>query len=59
MKNFMGNPCGYGNCLSDECEKCRCYKPTFFRIKVPKWLGNTLFRVENWLINRGVKHGRF
>lgn len=27
---FMGNPCGYGNCMSAECEICPHYKPTFF-----------------------------
>lgn len=33
--SFTGNPCGYGNCMSDECEKCSNYKPTFFRMRVP------------------------
>ena len=43
---FMGNPCGYGNCMSTQCEKCPHYKPTFFGMKVPRWLGNILFRIE-------------
>lgn len=46
MLIFMGNPCGYGNCMSDECEKCPYYKPTFFGIRVPRWLGNILFKIE-------------
>lgn len=50
---FMGNPCGYGNCLSEECEKCSHYKPTFFGMRVPRWLGNILFRVEFSLQKRG------
>ena len=27
MKIFMGNPDGYGDCVSTECEKCPYYKP--------------------------------
>jgi hypothetical protein len=46
MLVFMGNPCGYGNCMSTECEKCPHYKPTFFGIRVPRWLGNLLFKIE-------------
>ena len=46
MVVFMGNPCGYGNCMSVECEKCPHYKPTFFGMRVPRWLGNTLFKIE-------------
>ena len=59
MKNFMGNPCGYGNCMSIECEKCSHYKPTFFGMRVPKWLGNLLFKVGFLLQERGVSNGRF
>lgn len=49
MKPFMGNPCGHGYCRRDDCEKCPAYIPTFFGRKVPKWLGNLLFRFEAWL----------
>ena len=50
MKPFIGNPCGFGNCLSAECEKCRYWAPCIYiyfgknykRIKLPKW---------PWLIN--------
>lgn len=46
MVIFMGNPCGYGNCMSTECEKCPHYKPTFYGVRVPRWLGNILFKIE-------------
>ncbi len=46
---FMGNSCGYGNCMSAECEKCPYYKPTFFEMRVPRWLGNILFKIEGIL----------
>lgn len=56
-KIFMSNPCGYGNCMSDECEKCPHYKPTFFGVRVPRRLGNILFRIEGWLSFN--ENGRF
>lgn len=46
MKIFMGNPCGYGNCMRTDCEKCCHYTPTMFGVKVPKWLGNIGFWIE-------------
>ena len=46
MKFFMGNPCGYGNCMRTDCEKCCHYTPTMFVVKVPKWLGNIGFWIE-------------
>ena len=46
MKIFMGNSCGYGNCMRTDCEKCCHYTPTMFDVKVPKWLGNIGFRIE-------------
>ena len=49
MKIFMGNPCGYGNCMRTDCEKCCHYTPTMFGVKVPKWLGNIGFWIE-WQI---------
>ena len=50
MKPFMGNPCMHGYCMSTECEKCCYYTPTCFGVKVPKWLGNALFRLEECLM---------
>lgn len=55
MKSFMGNPCGYGNCMMDNCKKCAYYTPTFFRIRVPRWLGNILFRLEYKMMNKEIK----
>ena len=49
MKLFMGNPCGYGNCMRTDCEKCYHYTPTMFGLKVPIWLGNIGFWIE-WKI---------
>lgn len=46
MKFFMGNPCGYVNCMRTHCEKCCHYTPTIFGVKVPKWLGNIGFWIE-------------
>ena len=54
MKPFIGNNCGHGYCMSTECEKCCFYKPTCFSIRVPRWLGNMLFRFE-WLLLRSKK----
>ena len=59
MKNFMGNPCGYGNCQSTECKKCPHYKPIFFGMRVPRYLGNILFRIEFLIQKRGASNGRF
>ena len=59
MVVFMGNPCGYGNCMSTECERCPHYKPTFFGVRVPRWLGNVLFRIEFLIQERGVSSDRF
>ena len=59
MKLFMDNPCGFGNCMSTECEKCSHYKPTFFGMRVPRWLGNILFRIEFLMQERGDINGRF
>lgn len=49
MKPFMGNPCMHGHCMRTDCEKCWAYTPTCFGVKVPRWLGNILFRLEEWL----------
>ena len=57
-KVFMGNPCGYGNCMSTECEKCPHYKPTFFGMRLPRCLGNILFGIQS-IMNRGESGGRF
>lgn len=57
MRPFMGNPCGYGYCMSSECEKCPHYTPTCFGVKVPRWLGNILFRVEQRLFR--LKNKKF
>lgn len=56
MKTFMGNPCMHGYCMIINCNKCRFYTPTCFGIKVPKWLGNLLFKLEWWLSSRNVKN---
>lgn len=57
MKPFMGNPCGHGYCKCTECDNCYHYTPTCFGIKVPKWLGNALFKLEEWLMWRCIKKG--
>ena len=49
MKPFMGNPCMRGRCMRTDCENCYYYTPTCFGVRVPKWLGNILFRFEAWL----------
>lgn len=49
MKPFMDNPCVHGHCMRTDCEKCWAYTPTCFGIKVPRWLGNILFLLEDWL----------
>lgn len=47
--HFMSNPCGYSHCMEWECEKCNHFKPHFYRIRVPKWLGNLLYTVEEYM----------
>ena len=47
----MGNPCGFGNCRETECEKCPCFSPTIFNIRVPKWIAVIGYRLE-WLLNK-------
>ena len=58
MRNFMGNPCGFGNCMSTECKKCSHYQPTFLGMRIPKKLGNILYKIQN-IINRSVSSGSF
>ena len=49
MKPFMSNPCGYGHCMDWQCEKCSHFKPRFFSIPVPRWLGKLLYEFEEYL----------
>lgn len=49
MKPFMENPCMGGRCMRTDCKRCTRYTPTCFGIRVPRWLGNILFRLEEWL----------
>ena len=37
-------------CKEINCEKCFFYKPMFFNIKVPKKIGNLLFKLEDKLM---------
>lgn len=68
MRPFIGNPCGYGNCLNNQCDKCKYWSPCIYygkkykQIKLPKWpwLINFLYKLEHWLICRNInKKGRF
>ena len=45
---YIGNPCGYGNCMRPDCEKCKFYKPTVFRIRVPKFVIKVLYAIDCW-----------
>lgn len=49
MKHFMNNPCGYPHCMEWECEYCNHFKPHFFKIRVPRWLGKLLYEIEEYL----------
>lgn len=46
MKHFMSNLCGHGNCIDWECEKCCHFKPKCFGIPVPRFLGISLYKIE-------------
>lgn len=46
MKTFMTNNCYHPYCKSVNCEKCFFYSPRFFGIRVPKFLGNILYKLE-------------
>jgi hypothetical protein len=52
MKHFMSNPCGFGNCMDWECDKCIHFKPRYRGIPVPRWLGKILYDIEE---NRFLK----
>lgn len=45
---YIGNPCGYGNCMRPDCEKCKFYKPTVFKIRVPKFVIKVLYAIDCW-----------
>ena len=53
FKPFMKNKCEYAPCKSTvvKCENCAFYDPHFYKIKVPKWLGNILYNIEYFLVN--------
>ena len=55
MKHFMSNPCGYGHCMEWQCEKCSHFKPRFFGIPVPRWLGWLLYEFEEYLWFKSYK----
>ena len=58
MRPFMGNPCGYGNCMRADCENCKAWKPVIYigknykQIRLPRWnwLVTLLYRLEEKLI---------
>ena len=50
IKPFMRNPCNHPNCASVSCNKCFFYKPMIFNIRVPKIIGNILFKLEEKLM---------
>lgn len=58
MRPFMGNPCGYGYCMREDCESCPSWHPCIYygkdykEIKLPKWnwLVTLLYQIEHWLI---------
>ena len=50
MKQFMKNPCMHPYCKNQDCKKCFFYKPMFFNIRVPKIIGNWLFKLEDKLM---------
>ena len=60
IKPFVGNNCGFGNCLDGCCEKCRFWNPciyfgkTYRYIKLPRWvwLANLLYKIEASLLER-------
>jgi hypothetical protein len=50
----IGNPCGFGSCLSGRCADCGWWKPCIYLgksnkvFKLPKWLWltNLLYKIE-------------
>ncbi len=49
----MSNNCNHPNCKDGNCEHCIFYKPKFLGIRVPKIVGNWLYRLEMWLLCEG------
>lgn len=50
MKHFMSNSCMHPYCKEEDCKKCFFYKPMFFNIRVPKIIGDILFKLEEKLM---------
>jgi hypothetical protein len=48
MKFFMSNPCGHPHCQDLFCNGCPHFKPYFYKIRVPKWLGHLLYHIEEY-----------
>lgn len=53
MKPFMSKNCGHPHCRSVNCDKCYFYRPAAFGIRVPRWLGNLLYKLE-WKMDKEV-----
>lgn len=47
IKPFMENNCYHPYCKETDCEKCFFFNPKFLGIRVPKFLGNILFKLED------------
>ena len=56
MKAFMSNTCMHSHCKGANYKQCLFYTPTCFGVKVPRWLGNLLFKFEWWLLSRNIKN---
>ena len=46
IKPFMTNACYHPYCKSVNCEKCFFYNPKFLGVRVPRFIGNLLFKLE-------------
>lgn len=50
IKPFMSNICGYGNCKEINCSHCKNYNPHIYKIKVPKFIGDIGYFIENLML---------
>lgn len=49
---FMTNTCYHPHCKQTNCEECFFYSPRFFGIRVPRFIGNILYKIEH-ILNGG------
>jgi hypothetical protein len=58
IEPFMRNPCMHPYCKDSNCSKCFFYKPMLFNIRVPRFVGNFLFKLQDKLMEVNHEFGK-